>query len=92
MLDGKRLVCFTFIMTKTEAFQIFKSYTAMAQALGVTKSAVSQWPEDLDQAQTDRVIGAALRLGLISPHDMPAGTSPPQEDTERPKVQRRRAP
>jgi hypothetical protein len=38
---------------------------ALAAALGVTSSAISQWPEELDQARADRVFGAMLRLGLL---------------------------
>jgi hypothetical protein len=52
-------------MNKSDAIRIFGStVTEMAKAIGVTRSAVSQWPEELRQEQTDRVIGAAVRLGL----------------------------
>jgi transcriptional regulator with XRE-family HTH domain len=50
-------------MTKTEAIAIFGTRQIdLADALGVTKSAISQWPEELDTATADRVIGAATRL------------------------------
>ena len=53
-------------MTKTDAIQLFGSQTALARALGLTDSAVSQWPEELTQERIDRVTGAAIRLGLLN--------------------------
>ncbi|MEN5158940.1 Cro/CI family transcriptional regulator [Achromobacter spanius] len=50
-------------MTKQEAIQAFGSGAALARALGLTRSAISQWPRQLDQTRADRVSGAALRLG-----------------------------
>lgn len=52
-------------MTKTDAIQLFGSQTALARALGLTDSAVSQWPDELTQERIDRVTGAAIRLGLL---------------------------
>ena len=52
-------------MTKTEAAKLFGNQTRLAEALEITKSAVSQWPEDLDRRKADQVLGAALRLGLL---------------------------
>lgn len=53
-------------MNKTEAIAIFGTTVAdLARALGVTRSAVSQWPFDLRPEQVDRVIGAGVRLGRI---------------------------
>ena len=54
-------------MKKQQAIEIFKTQVAIANALGITKSAVSQWPEELDQRLTDELHGAAIRLGLIKP-------------------------
>lgn len=54
-------------MTKQDAIQIFKTQAAIALALGITRSAVSQWPEELDQRTADEINGAALRLGLLTP-------------------------
>lgn len=53
-------------MTKAEAVRIFGDSNAdLARALGVTRSAVQQWPDELTQEQADRVVGAAVRLGLL---------------------------
>jgi len=53
-------------MTKQEATKLFGgTQRAMATALGVTESAVSQWPAVLSSRQADMVLGAAYRLGLI---------------------------
>ena len=50
-------------MTKSEAAQIFGgAYADLARAIGVTRAGISQWPAELTEAQTDRVLGAALRL------------------------------
>ena len=51
-------------MTKQEAIELFGGgQRALAEALGISRSAVSQWPKLLDQEREDRVIGAAVRLG-----------------------------
>ena len=49
-------------MYKNQAIKMFGGQIPLAQALGITSSAISQWPEVLDQAKTDRVVGAAIRL------------------------------
>ena len=54
-------------MTKAQAIGIFGSAAALARAVGVTRSYVSQWPEELEQGIADRVRGAALRLGKPVP-------------------------
>ncbi len=54
-------------MTKTEAVTIFGSQAELARALEITKSAVSQWPDQLDRNRSDRVMGAAHRLGKAPP-------------------------
>ena len=51
-------------MNKQSAIKIFKSQAAIARALGITRSAVSQWPSDLDQRISDEIIGAAVRLKI----------------------------
>ena len=52
-------------MRKIDAIRLFGSQSRLADALGVGRSAVSQWPDDLLQRQTDQVTGAAMRLGLL---------------------------
>ena len=49
-------------MDKNQAIELFGSQRKLAEALEVTVSAISQWPDVLDQAKTDRVVGAAVRL------------------------------
>ena len=52
------------IRTKRQACDLFGGrVTDLARAVGVTHSAVSQWPEQLSQRQIDQVIGAAVRTG-----------------------------
>ena len=51
-------------MNKSDAIKIFGTASELAKAIGVTRSAISQWPEHLEQSHSDRVIGAAYRLGL----------------------------
>ena len=48
-------------MKKLDAAQYFGSQAAMARALGITRSAVAQWPAELTTDQADRVVGAYLR-------------------------------
>lgn len=53
-------------MTKTDAIAMFgNNASALARAVGLSRSRISQWPDDLTQQQEDRVLGAALRLGKI---------------------------
>lgn len=54
-------------MTKTEAIRLFGNQAALARALNLSRGRISQWAEDLAQEQADRVMGAAIRLGKISP-------------------------
>lgn len=54
-------------MTKTQAVGLFRTRRALADALGITPSAVSQWPDDLPTRLTDEIVGAALRCRLVSP-------------------------
>lgn len=56
-------------MTKTEAKSLFGGTdAALARAVGLTRSAISQWPEELEQREIDRVVGAAVRLGVWPEH------------------------
>jgi UTP--glucose-1-phosphate uridylyltransferase len=55
-------------MTKSEAVALFgDTQTALANALGVSRSYISQWPDVLEPKQADRVLGAAVRLGKLQP-------------------------
>ncbi|MBR8083097.1 hypothetical protein KDX23_10105 [Burkholderia vietnamiensis] len=54
-------------LTKQQATAIFGSGAALARALGITKGAVSQWPDVLDQQRTAMVIGAAVQHGKTVP-------------------------
>lgn len=54
-------------MLKSEAVGIFGTGTALADALDITKSAISQWSDLLTQKQTDWVVGAAIREGKHLP-------------------------
>ena len=54
------------IPTKSQAIKVFGTQAAVARALGVSNQAISQWPEQLTQAQQDRLLGAAIRLGKLS--------------------------
>lgn len=55
------------VMTKKMAIAIFDSGAGLGRALGISRAAISQWPEMLDQKQTDMVVGAAMRLGKPVP-------------------------
>ena len=57
-------------MDKKKVIAIFGSNTKTAKAIGITRSAVSQWPNDLPQIHTDRVVGAAVRLNVAVPSDV----------------------
>lgn len=54
-------------ITKQRAIAMFGSGAKLAAALGLTRGRISQWPEELDQRQTDLVVGAAIRLGKQLP-------------------------
>lgn len=67
-------------MKKSTAIHLFGGRSVdLADALGVTKGRVSQLPDELDRSTTDRVIGAAYRLGLhdrlreLQANDEPVG-------------------
>lgn len=53
-------------MTKSQAISLFGTRQQdLADAVGVSRSAIAQWPEDLPQRQIDIVVGAAYRLGKL---------------------------
>lgn len=51
-------------MNKSDAIQIFGSSAELARAIGVSRGRISQLSQELEQRDVDRVIGAAIRLGL----------------------------
>jgi len=60
-------------MTRSEAIRLFGTRQSdLADALGISRSAIAQWSEDLTQERVDRVVGAALRLGRLSAADAAA--------------------
>ena len=55
------------LLTKQQAANLFDgTYASMARGLGITRSAVDQWPYELTQRQEDQVVGALFRLGKLS--------------------------
>ena len=64
-------------LTKQQAIAIFGTGTALANALGLTKGAISQWPQELDQQRTAMVIGAAVQLGKAVPDGFIATSEQP---------------
>jgi len=55
-------------MKKSSVLRLFdpqkRRVTKTAEAVGLTRQAVYCWPEDLPQETADRVVGAALRMGI----------------------------
>jgi hypothetical protein len=63
-------------MTKQEAIELLGgSVGAACKAVGISSSAVSQWPDVLSDQTTDRVIAALVRLGKPVPSELTRGTS-----------------
>lgn len=57
-------------MKRDQAALFFGNLTSMSKALGISPAAISQWPDDLTIRQQDEVIGAALRLGKLTPEQV----------------------
>jgi hypothetical protein len=58
-------------MTKDEARNLFgPAYADLARGVGMTRAAISRWPDVLLPWQADLVIGAAVRLGRALPADV----------------------
>ena len=55
------------VLTKQQAIELFGNGAKLGRAVGLTRGRISQWPETLDQKQTDLVVGAAIRLGKAVP-------------------------
>ena len=54
-------------MTKAEAVQLFGNKNRLAIAVGISRQAISQWPDILPARLADRVIAAASRKGIAVP-------------------------
>lgn len=52
------------IQTKDDAIEYFGTLTGLSNALGISKQAVSVWPDKLTNRQINEVTGAIVRLGL----------------------------
>ena len=61
------MVIYNIYMKKHTAIPIFGSGAALGRALGLTRGAIHNWPSELTTRQSDEVIGAALRLGKLTP-------------------------
>ena len=57
-------------MKREEAALFFGNLVLLGRALGISPSAISQWPETLTIRQQDEVIGAAIRLNKITPEQV----------------------
>ena len=57
-------------MKKDSAIQIFGSGASLGRALGISRGAICCWPNNLTQRQQDEVIGAAIRLGKLTPEQV----------------------
>jgi len=59
-----RTACHTCGMDKQKAIELFGTQVALAAAVGIGKSAVSDWPDPLPPRIADRVIAACVRKGI----------------------------
>lgn len=57
-------------MTKKQAIALFGTPKDIALALGVSRQRIYMWPDRLAQHDVDRVVGAALRLGVAGPEEL----------------------
>ena len=57
-------------MTKKQARDIFgKRFLRLCEMMGYCPSAVSAWPDELDERRTNEVVGCAIRNGLKVPDE-----------------------
>ena len=53
-------------ISKQSAAEFFGgSQISLAKAIGISAAAISKWPDQLTERQTNEVLGAALRRGVI---------------------------
>lgn len=66
-------------LTKKQVYALFGGAEAVAKALGYTSAATAHnWPAVLTVAVSDRVRGAAVRLGLLTPGSVSAPAPAPR--------------
>ncbi len=49
-------------MNKKSAMKVFGNGVRLSEALGIKSQAIYKWPEELNQRQSDEIVGAAIRL------------------------------
>lgn len=54
-------------MKKKTAIELFGSASKLSRAVQYTRGAIHNWPDELDRRRSDQVIGAAVRVGKLSP-------------------------
>ncbi|RYE43942.1 MAG: hypothetical protein EOP24_26195 [Hyphomicrobiales bacterium] len=57
-------------MKKSRALELLGGTLAASEAIGISSSAVSQWPDDLPERIVDRVIAALAKQGLPIPGEL----------------------
>ena len=71
MLDIKIQCAKLDAMKKEDAKKLFGgTLQTMGKAIGRTKSAISQWPDELTEDQNNIVVGAAVRKGIHVPKEL----------------------
>lgn len=56
-------------MTKQKAKQIYGNVKHLSEKVGFSPSYFYQLPDPLPQREADRLIGAAVRVGILHLHD-----------------------
>ena len=54
-------------MRKSDIKKLWNTYAEAARAIGITKGAITNWPEELSPGQQAKVVFAALRDGKQIP-------------------------
>jgi hypothetical protein len=81
MLVSKQQACFNGGMNKSKAIELLGGTPAsVAEAVGVTVQAVSQWPDPLPERIADRVLAALARKHL--PPEMIGAAGAPDADAK----------
>lgn len=56
-------------MTKEDVISFLGSGQKLAELIGVTHGAISQWPSNLSRAKKDQILGAMRRKGIAHPEE-----------------------